>query len=303
MKTKKNFYTPLYWPFWILIFFFWCIAHLPYRFQMTLGKGLGLLLHRFAKRMKRIAQINLDLCFPELSIDERAQLLRKNFISVGKGIFETALAWWGSDEQLQRFATFHGEEYLNQSLAEGKGVIFLGGHFTSLELVGRLYAMRKPFAIVYREHKIPFVNFIMTRHYKKIYAELIERNNIRAALKRLKRGEIVWFTPDVDAGHFHNVFVPFFNVLASSVIATSRLAALTKAKVCPVYFFRQENDEGYEIKLQPPLTDFPTDDVEQDTARINKITEKAVRQYPDQYMWQYMRFKTRPEGEERFYRK
>ncbi|MBU0455409.1 MAG: hypothetical protein ABIH77_05915 [Pseudomonadota bacterium] len=62
-------------------------------------------------------------------------------------------------------------------------------------------------------------------------------------------------------------------------------------------------DTRKQLLLSNSRTDFPTDDVEQDTARINKITEKAVRQYPDQYMWQYMRFKTRPEGEERFYRK
>jgi len=33
----------------------------------------------------------------------------------------------------------------------------------------------------------------------------------------------------------------------------------------------------------------------------NQFLEEAIRKYPEQYLWQHRRYKTRPEGEEKIY--
>lgn len=58
---------------------------------------------------------------------------------------------------------------------------------------------------------------------------------------------------------------------------------------------------GYVAEITPAWTDFPTDDVEADTARMNRELEAAIRTMPDQYYWVHRRFKTRPEGEPSVY--
>ena len=97
------------------------------------------------------------------------------------------------------------------------------------------------------------------------------------------------------------MFVPFMGVSAATITGTSRLARLTGARVVPFTLARTDDSGTYLIRLQPALSDFPSDSDEQDCRRINEIIETQVKQYPEQYWWMHRRFKTRPEGEERPY--
>ena len=58
---------------------------------------------------------------------------------------------------------------------------------------------------------------------------------------------------------------------------------------------------GYVLTLGEPWQDYPSDDVEADTRRMNVWLEGVVRTMPEQYYWVHRRFKTRPEGEPRIY--
>jgi KDO2-lipid IV(A) lauroyltransferase len=125
---------------------------------------------------------------------------------------------------------------------------------------------------------------------------------MRGVVRALKRNEVVWYAPDIDAGTKRSLFAPFFGLAAASLTATARLARLTGAPVVPCFYFRRSDGAGYEIHVDPALEEFPTEDVMADTARINRLIEAAVRRYPEQYLWQHRRFKTRPAGEAPLYR-
>jgi len=97
------------------------------------------------------------------------------------------------------------------------------------------------------------------------------------------------------------VFVPFFGVPASTLTATHHLARLSGACVIP-FFHRRLPDGGYALRLEAPLAGFPGADVTTDTARINAMIERMVREAPSQYLWIHRRFKSRPAGQESLYR-
>ena len=196
---------------------------------------------------------------------------------------------------------YHGEENLRNAVEERSGFLLLGAHFTTLELIGKLVALEYDLVIVYRAHKKPWINNIITKILKNNYVQIIERSNVRALLKALKKGKVVWYPPDIDAGYYDHVFVPFFGVSAASLTATARLAQFTKAKILPVSFYRRDDKTGYDVYISSPLEHFPTGDMKRDTAYINEILETAIRKKPEQYIWQYKRFKTRPNNESRFY--
>ena len=108
-------------------------------------------MHRFFKRRRHIAKINIALAFPELSSQEQKKLLKANFRSTGIALIEIGLAWWGSKKRLRRLMHIEGLEHIQQALQAGKGVIMLGGHFTTLIISGRLLAMELPFNIVIKK--------------------------------------------------------------------------------------------------------------------------------------------------------
>jgi KDO2-lipid IV(A) lauroyltransferase len=301
MSNLRFYINPIYWPVWLLMGFTFLLAQLPYRFLMFCGKYLGLLIFYFGRKMRRATSVNINLCFPELSLKEKNELIRQNFISLGKSIFESLFAFFASSKRLKPLAHMQNEPILFEAKKTGRGIIFMGAHFHTLEIVGRLAAMNENFCIVYREHKIPFVNFILKKLMGAHYGEAIERSNVRALLRALKNGKMVWYTPDIDAGYFNNVFAPFFGVPASSLTATAKLAEKTGAIVLPVAFYRRQDLSGYDMIVHPPLENFPSGNVEKDIARINWVQENLIRKKPEEYLWSYKRFKTRPMGEKRFY--
>ena len=300
-KTHLYLANPLFWPAWLGLGLLWLITRLPYAWQLAIGKSLGKFFFLFPTKFKTITQKNIAICFPEMSPAQQFKLAKKNFESLGIGLIETGMAWWLSDEKLRGLYKLHGLEYAQAAFAKGKGIILLGPHFTCLEIVGRLLGMHYAFAVMYRPHKKALVSFIHERFRKKISIKYIARHRMRELLKTLENNMAIWYAYDVDGGKKRSVFAPFFGVSTASLTAASRIVQLSGATIIPISFYRRDNELGYDICLSPALENFPGPDYIEDATRLNATLEEAIRNKPEQYVWQYKRFKTRPPGEKRFY--
>ena len=297
-RWQSSFLLPRFWPTWLLFFSLWLVTRLPFSLQLNTGKLIGRLAWFFARRRRQIAATNIRLCFPQLDTAQQAELLKAHFISLGQGLVETALCWWGRETQLSQQFVLIGDEHLQAALDKGKGVILLSAHFTSLELGGRLLAMQHPFHVLYRQHKNPLFEAVMQRARQRRFEKAIPRNDTRALLASLKSNHAVWYAPDQNHGGQQSVFAPFFGIQASTLTTTSRLAAISGAAVVPFFQTRLPNKAGYLLTLCPALEDFPGEDLQTDATRINKLIEDVIREMPEQYLWVHRRFKTRPAGEE-----
>jgi KDO2-lipid IV(A) lauroyltransferase len=287
---------PRYWPTWLMLGLLWLVTRLPYAWQLAIGRQFGRLALHLTRRRRRIAEVNIELCFPEQPDAERRRRLSEHFESLGIGLIEFALAWWGTAAKLAPLATIRGLEHLHSALEAGNGVLLLSAHFTTLEIGGRLLAAHTPFHVLYREHKHPVLEQVMGRARTRLYERAIPRNDMRGLLNSLKENRAVWFAPDQDHGETGSVFVPFFGIPAATLTTTSRIAAISGARVVPFFQRRLPGHRGYELELLPALEDFPGEDVTRDTARIMHLIETRVRQQPEQYLWAHRRFKTRPAG-------
>jgi KDO2-lipid IV(A) lauroyltransferase len=252
-------------------------------------------------RRRRIASVNLRLCFPDLAEADHYALLRRHFESLGIGLLETGLAWWAPDQRLAPLATLEGFEHLDESHRRGKGVILLTGHVASLEIGGRLYGMHARGCVVYRPHENPVIQHLLHHHRQSYAARVIPRHDMRGMLRALKANEAVWYAPDQNYGLKYSVFAPFFGVPAATTTTTVRLAKMSGAAVLPFFPQRLLHDRGYLLRIRPPLEDFPSGDDMADTARLNRVIEEQVRLAPEQYLWVHRRFKDRPPGERDFY--
>jgi len=302
MLITKDFLKPRYWPIWVILGVLRAVILLPFKWQLALGRAIGRSLLWFPSKMKRTSITNLQLCFPELTEPQREALLHKSFESVGMGVIETALGWWASDEKLKNLVKVNGIENVEVAFQKGKGIILCCGHFASLELAGRLFAQRVPIAVMYRPQKNPLLEKITRSALEKHYKAVVPREDVRGMLRCLKNNMAIFYTPDVDAGVKNSVFVPFFGIPAASVTATPRYAKMSGALLVPGLFYRRTDYSGYDIFTEPALANFPSEDLAQDVTCINRVIEDAVRRHPEQYIWQYKRFKTRPPGEARFYK-
>lgn len=302
---RREFLHPKFWPLWLGLGLLWLVVQLPYRLLLCLGRALGTVMRVFAKERREVITLNLQLCFPNMGAAERERLLRENFASTGIAFFEMAMSWWWSKRRLAKLANIGGLEHLQQAQAEGQGVILMALHFTTLEIGAALLGQVHTIDGMYREHDNPLFDYIQRRGRERhnLDATAIEREDVRAMLKVLRAGRAIWYAPDQDYGRKQSVFVPLFGVQAATVTATTKFARLGRARVLPFTQERLADGSGYRLVIHPPLSDFPGENEEADCLRINQWIEQAVSACPEQYLWAHRRFKTRPEGEPKLYKK
>jgi KDO2-lipid IV(A) lauroyltransferase len=295
-KRPANLYHPHYWPSWAGIGGMRILSRLPFQVQRTLGRLAGRLLYVLHAQRRATAFTNLAACLPELSDHERAQLAARCFESLGMALCETATAWWHPDPASHCAYRIDGLEHIKNALGQGHGVLLCSAHLHTAELAGRLMTLQQPVTIVFRPQNDRVIEAVAQHRRASYYGAMIHYRDMRGVVAALRRNEVVWYAPDIDAGTKRSVFAPFFGVPAASLTATARLARLTGAPVVPCFFFRRQDGTGYDIDVSPALHHFPSGDMQADAACINQVIERAVRRHPEQYLWQHRRFKTRPAG-------
>ena len=131
----------MYWPTWVGIALFRLLSWLPYRSQLAFGRQCGRLLHGLLTKRREIVRVNLKLCFPGQTQDERNAVALHCFESMGMGVLEIAMAWWAKDPREHCECTIKGLDHLREALQAGRGVLLCGAHLHSAELAGRFMAL------------------------------------------------------------------------------------------------------------------------------------------------------------------
>lgn len=276
------------WSLWLLLGPLRALARLPWRRQLALGRALGRVAGRLARRRRRIAARNLELCFPELSAGERGALLDAHFEALGIGLVEAGMAWRASDERIAALGAVDGIERL-RAAGGGRGVMLVGGHFTTLEMTCRLLGIAVDFDVTYRPLGMPAVDRLIRRGRSRGAARLIPKSNFRGMLASLRDGRTVWMAVDQAHTGDNRAAAPFFGIPAPTTTSPSRIAA-GAAAVLPLAC-RRLPDGRYRLTLGPALEGFPSGDPLADATRLNRIIEEQVREAPEQYYWIHRRFK------------
>jgi len=297
----RDYLSPRYLPMWLTLGLLRLVALLPYSAAMASGRMLGRIIMLISGSRKRVVDTNLRLCFADKSIEERERIKRSCYQNIGISIIEMALCWWWSDRRLEPLVELEGKEHLDAVLDAGHGAILLSGHFTSLEIGGRLLSLYLPFQAMYRtQRNALFDSFLYTRR-RDYLVDVVSRKDTRKLIRGIRDKIPTWYAPDQDFRRERNVFAPFLGVLAATITAGSRLAQTTGAAMLPYYPERKRDGSGYVLRIGPPLENFPSGDEVADAAAINQSIGELVRLHPENYMWIHQRFKTRPPGEPSLY--
>lgn len=288
---KLRYLSPQYWPMWAALHLLRRLAAREYPALLRFGTRLGNFARRLPLPQRRVVRRNLELCFPELGAMEREQLLEQHFRESGITLPETALAWFAPRERLLALARFEGLEHFDRMQKEGRGVILLAAHFTTLEIGATFITAAREVHAVYKPSKNKLLSEFFRRYRSSVAASIIASDDIRSMVRVLKSGGAVWYAPDQAFRGKGAQLVPLFGIPVASNVATSRLAQLTGAAVLPYFVERLAGDAGYVVRIGEPLQGFPGPDSVTDTQRHHELIEAEVRRIPSQYLWLHKRFK------------
>lgn len=287
---------------YVLVGVLWLLHLLPLPVLRGLGWLLGRLLYVFGRERRRVALTNLRLCFPEKTEAEREVLARRHFVCFARAVLDRTLGWWASKERLERLIRVTGREHLHDAEKQNRPVLILAPHFVGLDAGALRISMFGKACSVFSNQKNPVFNKLLYEGRRRFSDILLlsRQDGMRKIVKAMKEGYPFYYLPDMDFGREDSIFVPFFGVPAATIPGVSRLVRLTGAKV--VVCITWQVADGYEVEVMPPWENFPGESVEADTALVNRFIESQVLRKPEQYFWLHKRFKTRPPGEQRFYK-
>jgi len=300
-KPLHHYWTPRYWPAWFGMAVLRVICLLPHPAALAIGRVLGRLAERATGIRRAIVRRNIELCFPELSAADRDALATKHWEALGMSLIEMGVGRWASDAAHLKLARLEGLEHLQKALETGKGVILLSAHFTTLEISGRVVAIKSPpFDAVFRKNSSEFITELQRTGRERSADTTIEKRDIKKMVRKLRAGRAVWYAPDQSYNRKGSEVIPFFGVPSMHATATSMLARLGDAIALP-FFPRRLDDGSYVHQILPPLENFPSDDVIEDTKKYIRVLEEHIRSCPEQYFWLHRKFKNLPEGYTDYY--
>ena len=281
---------------------FWLLSKLPRQVSQFIGRLIGRFNYLFNTRSYLVTRANLELCFPEMTDAEREGLARRSLLSTGQTLMETPAVWLAKPETLNPWiAGVVNEELLDEAISSGCGVILLLPHIGNWELLNVYYARRGSLTALYQPPRQVYLQKMMEDIRGKFGNELVPTNvkGVARLYRVLQAGGVVTILPDQVP--IKGLYVPFFGVEALTDQLVSRLVSKTGARVLALSILRLE-DGRFEIEFQSGDKLIYSTEIETSVLGINRTVEKLVMNMPEQYQWEYKRFRKRPEGEMKVYR-
>ena len=289
----------------IFIGLLWLMHFLPFSVIAAIGNATGAVLFWLIPERRRVTRVNLEKCFPAMQPAERERLAKAHFRVVARAFVDHALLWWAPRARIERLVRIEGLEQLRAAMGEpgGAPVILFVPHFMGLDAGATRLTCEVNITGMYARQKNKQFDALL-HHGRSRFGDqraFSRQEGIRPILAALREGRPLYYLPDQDYGPRDAIFVPFFGVSAATIPGLSRIARIAGAKVLPCVTRMLPGGAGYVLTIEPPWDNFSTDDLAADTRRMNAYIEQRIAGMPEQYNWMHKRFKTRPQGEARFY--
>lgn len=291
-----SFLLPRYWGVWLGVAALLLLGLMPFRWRDKLAHKLGRIIGRKAKKQRKRANVNLQLCFPNWTQSQREQVIDKMFVLVTQvmlGIGEIALS---SPQKLHQRCEFVGLEYLTKFRDQGQNVILMVPHGWAIDTAGILLrSLNLPVMAMYNPHRNPLVDWLWTKVRLRFGGGAHARQNgIKPFLTAVRKGDIGYYLPDEDYGEALSVYADFFATYKATLPSLGKMAKLTKAVVIPMFPSYDAQKGKYIFDFREPLV---LGDDELSSARaMNAVIEDFVTPDPAQYVWILRILKTRKDG-------
>ncbi len=263
------------------------------------GAAFGSMAMYLAKKDKGIAEYQVEFCFPDMSLEERKELVRASFRNIGITFFEV-LVLKKIKTDARHWIRFENENIIHEALEEGNGLVLMFGHVGNWELYGIIYELLNikgmTIAGAVGDTKLDrlLLSSRASSHIKTVHRG--DKKSPLSIIKCFRNNQVFLFAMDQDT-KVHTVFVDFFGKKAATAIGAARFAQKFNAPV--VSGFGARMPDGTHLYRFELLSRQPYKEGDQEildlTGQYNIALERHIRKYPEQWVWFHRRWKTQPD--------
>ena len=273
------------------------IAGIPQKHIASVGKLLGMLVYFVDLRHRRIVRRNLQFVHPEWSQDRIQKLSKRVFENLGVTLLEICQMTSFSREDILRKVRIRGKDNLLNAIKNPKGVILISAHIGNWEMAHQSIScyLRKPLVLVARElQSKAFDQWILKLRARFGNTIIYKEGALPDMTRTLRQGKVLGLLIDQETKRSEGVDATFFDRTVSATPSAALLAIRCKSPVLPVFCIR-EADSRLTLVVEPPLTMKKTEglraDLKANTQIMTSAIERAVRAYPEQWLWFHKRWK------------
>ncbi|MDP1853339.1 MAG: ELM1/GtrOC1 family putative glycosyltransferase [Candidatus Omnitrophota bacterium] len=268
---------------------------LPAEIYVWLGKIFGFFMFYIDAKHKNIAYRNIRFVFHEEKAScEIKRITKQAFENFGQNLFEILALKKVDKKYIEKYIRIEGRHFIDEALSHKKGLIFVTLHLGNWEISNAACGLfYQPYNVIVKEQKHGRLNSLLDSYRKSFGVNTVGVNSLKDIIRALENNEIVSIASDHGAGE-SDAFIEFFGRKALMPQGAVRLAAKFKASLIFAYIVRISGPHQ-KIVLEPFSSFVDTGDKEKDLEvnlrEINKKFETYIRQYPEQYLWSYKRWK------------
>ena len=188
-------------------------------------------------------------------------------------------------------------ELLEAALARGKGAILVASHMDNVDLAGCSMSVRGlPMTVVAKQISWrPAAKFIVAVREATGITLIPTRKSKTMIRQLLAENKIVTLVIDQHIKRHHAIVCRFFDQLASTSHAPARLAMEAQVPLFAGLMYRKGMSRHHVVRIEQVALEHPHDhkaaNVRHNTERINRVLERWIREFPEQWLWQHRRWK------------
>jgi KDO2-lipid IV(A) lauroyltransferase len=288
---------------WPILILMQIVARTPWVISNALAHASVWFMWMANRRARPITEVNISICFPEMTRERQQSLVRASLYETSMNAIDMVRCWVRSREYLEgRISKVEGLEHLNEAAVNGNGTLVLLPHLGSWEIVSLYLSSRNKFTALFREPRANILANFILRQRQRHGARLVPINTagLRAVLQTLRANNMAVLFPDQVPPRHSGEFAPFFGEPTLTMTLATKLLRRSGARAVCAYCKRLPGGR-YELYFRPASEAIYDTDLATSLAGLNASVEACVRECPEQYQWEYRRFKFLTDFRRRYY--
>ena len=271
--------------------FFYLLSPFSLRPGYVFCDAIALIALALNTEIVKISRININIAYSLKNKEYRESLVKRSVKQSIRSYYETLFCLSRSQKKLNKSIFKVENRFLYSQGNRDSGLILLSAHNRSVDLLLNHLTNQDEVTAIFKPLKIKVLNEFVRKNRQKSGSNVFETNftGVKELFSSLKRGEAVAMAADQVPAKNMGVYEDFFGRKVYTTNLIPSLHSKTKAPIVSVAIHSDNLTNQLYIRYGSKIT--YKEKSQYNAKAMNKEIEKIININPEDYNWEYKRFK------------